>query len=112
MHQRLTSQAQKIKRKSPDLLYFETMSKFDSTLHSFYVNLVKVLVVPNQCCDDKGFLSVLAKSVVVFLAKSFHDNIDVDENYSSSKFESSHYSKCLHLGKVVDDMKTKRKCAI
>ena len=46
-----------------------------------------------------------SKSVVVSLAKIFHDRLDVDENCSSIEFESSLSSKCRYLGKVVDDMK-------
>lgn len=99
-----TSQAQEIKRKSPDLLDFETMNKVVSAMRSFYVTLVKVLVVPNRRRDDTGSLSAAAKSVVVSLAKIFHDSLDVDENCSSSEFESSLSSKCRYLGKVVDDM--------
>lgn len=99
-----TSQAQEIKRKSPDLLDFETMNKVASAMRSFYVTLVKVLVVPNRRRDEAGSLSGAAKSVVVSLAKIFHDSLDVDENCSSTEFESSLSSKCRYLGKVVDDM--------
>ena len=47
-----------------------------------------------------------SKSVVVSLAKTFHESIDVDENCSSTEFESSLYSKCRYLGNIVDDIPT------
>ena len=56
------------------------------------MNLVKVLVVPNQCHDEGIFISVESKSVVVSLAKKICDSLDVDENCSSTNFESSLYS--------------------
>lgn len=64
------SQAQEIKRKSPDLLDFDIMNKVVSTMRSFYLTLVKVLVVPNRHRDDTRSLSVATKNVVVFVASA------------------------------------------
>jgi len=61
------------------------------------VILAKVLVVPNEHCDYIGFLTETTKSVVVSLAKKFHDNLDVHDNCSSSEFDSSLSSKCHYL---------------
>ncbi|XP_057852533.2 E3 ubiquitin-protein ligase UPL1 isoform X1 [Cryptomeria japonica] len=99
-----TSQSQESKRKSPDFLDFETISKVATAMRSFYVNLVKVLVVPNRRRDDTGSLSGAAKSVVVSLAKLFNESLDVEKNWTFSEFELSLSTKCRYLGKVVDDM--------
>ena len=56
------------------------------------MTLVKVFVVPNRHRDDIGSLSVVTKSVVVCLTKHFHDNLEVDDKYSSFESESHYHN--------------------
>ncbi|XXG72650.1 hypothetical protein AAC387_Pa07g1701 [Persea americana] len=98
------SLAQDGKKKSPDVIVSEILSKLASALRSFHATLVKGFTTPNRRRAETGSLSSASKSLATALAKIFHDALSYSGHSTSVGLEMSLSVKCRYLGKVVDDM--------
>lgn len=95
------SAAQDLKKKSPDVLVLENLSKLAATLRSFFTALVKGFTSPNRRRADSGSSSSSLRGLGTALAKIFLEALSFS---GSSGHQMSLSVKCRYLGKVVDDM--------
>lgn len=98
------SSSQDLKKKSPEVLVMEILSKLASTLRSFFTALVKGFTSPNRRRVDAGSLSSASKTLGTALAKIFLDALSFPGYSSDVGHDISLSVKCRYLGKVVDDM--------
>ncbi|XP_068637077.1 E3 ubiquitin-protein ligase UPL1-like isoform X2 [Aristolochia californica] len=99
------SLVQDVKKKSPDALVSEILSKLAFAVRSFHATLVKGFATPNRRRADSGSLSSASKSLATALAKIFHEALSYSgQSATSAGLEMSLSVKCRYLGKVVDDM--------
>ncbi|KAL3508356.1 hypothetical protein ACH5RR_027757 [Cinchona calisaya] len=96
--------SQDLKKKSPEVLVFETLGKLISTVRSFFTALVKGFTSPNRRRTETGSLSSASKSIGSALSKVFLEALGFSGYSSSSGLDISLSVKCRYLGKVVDDM--------
>ena len=96
--------SQDLKKKSPDVLISENLTKLASTLRSFFTALVKGFTSPNRRRADSGTLSSASKSLGTALAKLFLEALSFSGYSTSNGLELSLSVKCRYLGKVVDDL--------
>ncbi|KAF5728469.1 E3 ubiquitin-protein ligase UPL1 isoform X1 [Tripterygium wilfordii] len=99
-----TSCSQDAKKKSPDVLVFEILSKLASTMRSFFTALVKGFTSPSRRRADAGSLSSASKTLGTALAKTFLEALCFSGYPTSAGLDTSLSVKCRYLGKVVDDM--------
>ncbi|CAI9088204.1 OLC1v1022471C1 [Oldenlandia corymbosa var. corymbosa] len=96
--------SQDLKKKSPEVLVLETLSKLASTIRAFFTALVKGFTSPNRRRAETGSLSSAAKIIGSALAKVFHEALGFSGYSNSSGLDLPLSVKCRYLGKVVDDM--------
>ncbi|XP_038983602.1 E3 ubiquitin-protein ligase UPL1-like isoform X2 [Phoenix dactylifera] len=96
-----SSLIQDTKKRSPDILVSELLTKLGLAMRSFLATLVKGLSARRR--GDSGSLSPASKSLVTALAKLFLDSLSYS-GHSISGLEMSLSVKCRYLGKVVEDM--------
>ncbi|XP_021771401.1 E3 ubiquitin-protein ligase UPL1-like isoform X1 [Chenopodium quinoa] len=92
------------KKKSPDVLASDILSKLSATMRSFYTALIKGISSPNRRRADSGVVSSVAKNVGTVLAKIFLEALSFSGYSSPTGLEMSLSVKCRYLGKVVHDM--------
>lgn len=92
------------KKKSPDVLASDILSKLSSTMRSFYTALIKGFSSPNRRRADSGSMSSVAKNIGTVLAKNFLEALNFSGYSSSAGLDMSLSVKCRYLGKVVHDM--------
>ncbi|XP_068643121.1 E3 ubiquitin-protein ligase UPL1-like isoform X2 [Aristolochia californica] len=96
---------QDVKKKSPDALVSEILSKVSFAVRSFHATLVKGFATPNRRRADSGALNSASKCLATALAKIFHEALSYSgQSASSAGLEMSLSVKCRYLGKVVEDM--------
>ncbi|XP_038984362.1 E3 ubiquitin-protein ligase UPL1-like [Phoenix dactylifera] len=96
-----SSLIQYTKKRSPDILVSELLTKLGLALRSFFATLVKGLSARRR--GDSSSLSPASKSLVTALAKLFFDALSYS-GHSIAGLEMSLSVKCRYLGKVVEDM--------
>lgn len=96
--------AQDVKKKSPEVLVLETLTKLASTMRSFFTALVKGFTSPNRRRTETVSLSSVSKSIGTALSKVFLDALGFSGYSTSSGFDRPLSVKCRYLGKVVEDM--------
>nr|XP_010929052.1 E3 ubiquitin-protein ligase UPL1 isoform X2 [Elaeis guineensis] len=89
------------KKRSPDILVSELLTKLGLALRSFLATLVKGLSTRRR--GDPSSLSPASKSLVSALAILFFDALSYS-GHSIAGLEMSLSVKCRYLGKVVEDM--------
>lgn len=92
------------KRKSPESINYEMLTRLATAARGLYVALGKAMVVPSRRRDDTVPLSVAAKAVAGTLAKLLRDNLSFTGHEEVSQSELSVSVKCRYLGKVVEDV--------
>lgn len=92
------------KKKSPDVLASDIISKLSGTMRSFYTALIKGLSLPNRRRADSGSMSSVAKNIGTVLAKNFLEALNFSGYSSLAGHDLSLSVKCRYLGKVVHDM--------
>lgn len=95
---------QDLKKKSPEVLVLEILSKLSSTTRSFFTALVKGFTTPNRRRTETGSLSSASKSIGSALSKVFLEALGFSGYSASSGLDMPLSVKCRYLGKVVDDM--------
>lgn len=95
---------QDLKKKSPDVIVLENLTKLASTMRTFFTALVKGFTSPNRRRADTGSLSSASKSLGTGLAKIFLDALSFPGYSTSAGLDISLSVKCRYLGKVVDDI--------
>ncbi|KAI3456803.1 hypothetical protein Pfo_013466, partial [Paulownia fortunei] len=93
-----------LKKKSPEILGLDNLSKLASTMRSFFTALVKGFTSPNRRRTETGSLSSALKNIGTALAKVFLEALDFSGYPDSAGLDISLSVKCRYLGKVVDDM--------
>ncbi|KAJ7557451.1 hypothetical protein O6H91_05G127400 [Diphasiastrum complanatum] len=93
-----------LKRKSPETLNYEMMTRLVVAARGLYVALGKAMVVPSRRRDDIVPLTAAAKSVAGALVGVVGDNLSFDGHGSFADFDTSMSVKCRFLGKIVDDV--------
>ncbi|KAJ7561891.1 hypothetical protein O6H91_03G045900 [Diphasiastrum complanatum] len=93
-----------LKRKSPETLNYEMMTRLVVAARGLYVALGKAMVVPTRRREEVVPLSVAARSVAAALVRVLGDNLSFDGHGAGSDFEASISVKCRFLGKIVDDV--------
>lgn len=93
-----------LKKKSPEVLVLETLTKLACTVRSFFTALVKGFTSPNRRRTETGSLSSASKSIGSALSKVFLEALGFSGYSNSSGLDISLSVKCRYLGKVVDDM--------
>ncbi|XP_058209928.1 E3 ubiquitin-protein ligase UPL1-like isoform X2 [Rhododendron vialii] len=93
-----------VKKKSPEVLVSETLSKLASTVRSFFTALVKGFTSPNRRRTESGPLSSASKSIGSALAKVFLEAFSFSGYSTCTGTGTSMSVKCRYLGKVVSDM--------
>jgi len=92
------------KKKSPDILASDILSKLSATIRSFYTALIKAFSSPNRRRADSGPLSSVAKNIGTALAKLFVEALSFSGHSTCLGVDVSLSVKCRYLGKVVQDM--------
>lgn len=92
------------KKKSPDILASDILSKLSATMRSFYTALIKGFSSPNRRRADSGPLSSVAKNIGTALAKLFVEALSFSGHSTCLGVDVSLSVKCRYLGKVVQDM--------
>lgn len=92
------------KKKNPDILASDILSKLSGTMRSFYTALVKGFSSPNRRRADSGPLSSVAKNIGTALAKLFVEALSFSGHPTCLGVDMSLSVKCRYLGKVVHDM--------
>ncbi|XP_057529454.1 E3 ubiquitin-protein ligase UPL1 [Amaranthus tricolor] len=98
------SSSQEHKKKSPDILASEILSKLSGTMRSFYTALIKGVSIPNRRRADSASMSSVAKNIGTVVAKNFLDVLSFSGYSSEAEHNMSLSVKCRYLGKVVHDM--------
>ncbi|KAL5548638.1 hypothetical protein UlMin_003869 [Ulmus minor] len=96
--------SQDLKKKSPDVLVLEILSKLASTLRSFFTALVKGFTSPNRRRAESGPTSSASKTLGTALAKNFLEALSFSGHSTSAGLDLPLSVKCRYLGRVVDDM--------
>uniref|UniRef100_A0A7N0U1T4 HECT-type E3 ubiquitin transferase n=2 Tax=Kalanchoe fedtschenkoi TaxID=63787 RepID=A0A7N0U1T4_KALFE len=92
------------KKKNPDVLILECLSKLASSMRSFLTALVKGFMVPNRRRAETGALSSSSKSIGTAIAQIFYEGLNFQGLSSPPGCDISPSVKCRYLGKVVDDL--------
>nr|XP_027062177.1 E3 ubiquitin-protein ligase UPL1 [Coffea arabica]XP_027064851.1 E3 ubiquitin-protein ligase UPL1-like isoform X2 [Coffea arabica] len=95
---------QDLKKKSPEVLVLETLTKLASSIRTFFTALVKGFTSPNRRRTETGSLSSASKIIGSALSKVFQEAFGFSGYSYSSGHEISLSVKCRYLGKLVDDM--------
>lgn len=95
---------QDLKKKSPEVLVLETLTKLASSIRTFFTALVKGFTSPNRRRTETGSLSSASKSIGSALSKVFLEAFGFSGYSCSSGLDISLSVKCRYLGKLVDDM--------
>ncbi|XP_010675966.2 E3 ubiquitin-protein ligase UPL1 isoform X2 [Beta vulgaris subsp. vulgaris] len=92
------------KKKSPDILASDILSKLSVTMRSFYTALIKGFSSPNRRRADSGSISSVAKNIGTVLAKIFLEALNFSGYSTPAGPDMSLSVKCRYFGKVVHDM--------
>ncbi|KAH9607668.1 hypothetical protein KSS87_011637, partial [Heliosperma pusillum] len=92
------------KKKSPEILASEILSKLSGTMRSFYTALIKGFNSPSRRRADSWSTGSVAKNIGTALAKNFVDALSFCGHSTSAGLDISLSVKCRYLGKVVHDM--------
>ncbi|MFS7928960.1 putative HECT domain, ubiquitin interacting, UBA-like superfamily, armadillo-like helical [Helianthus anomalus] len=98
-----SSSSQDVKKKSPEIVVLESLSKLASTIRSFFTTLVKGFPSSNRRRAETGSLSTASKNIGTALAKIFLEALGF-AGYTTGSGLDMLSVKCHYLGKVVDHM--------
>ncbi|KAL4579973.1 hypothetical protein LXL04_016144 [Taraxacum kok-saghyz] len=98
------SSSQDLKKKTPEVLVMESLTKLSSTIRSFFTTLVKGFPSSNRRRAETGSLSTASKNIGTALAKIFLEALSFTGYPVGSGHDTSLSVKCCYLGKVADHM--------
>eukprot|EP00250_Pteridium_aquilinum_P016180 c22986_g1_i1 orf=330-11435(+) len=89
------------KRKSPESLNYEVVTRLVSAARGLFVALGKSMIVPSRRRDDIVAPGPTAKAVAANIAKLLRDSLAFHRQYGSSQSE---VPKCQYLRKLIEDI--------
>uniref|UniRef100_A0A7I4AEX4 HECT-type E3 ubiquitin transferase n=1 Tax=Physcomitrium patens TaxID=3218 RepID=A0A7I4AEX4_PHYPA len=92
------------KRKSPESMNYDMMTRLTAAARGLYVALGKAMLMPSRRREETVSISGPAKTVAGTLAKLLRENLSFSGHGEGSELESTVSVKCRYLGKVVEDV--------